>query len=165
MALSWQTETLDFKMPLGNNLLHLKFNCLGNKELFSRWRCLNLSSQTLRQRNERLTVKNLYIWRNRAVIQYHATFSHLKSCLTLQIDKLLAVMGWLWEGIMQGFRWLWDKKVFTMQPVVEMGQCFCHQYFAELSINCWPTCPKSQVIIFLSYINLQDMGVTNTETV
>jgi len=30
---------------------------------------------------------------------------------------------------------------------------FCHQYFAELSINCWLTCPKSWVIIFISNTN------------
>lgn len=69
-------------------------------------------------------MKNVCMWRNRTVIQYHATSSHLKCCLTLQIVKLLAVMGWLWEGIIQGFGQQWDKKVFSMHPAVQMLQRF-----------------------------------------
>lgn len=36
-------------------------------------------------------MKNACVGRNGAVIQYHTTSSYLRSCLTLEIDKLLAV--------------------------------------------------------------------------
>lgn len=70
------------------------------------------------------------IWRNRAVIQYHAMSSHSKSCLTLQIDKVLAV-----EKDNAGFWTAVGQASVRHATTGTDAAVFCHQHFAELSIN------------------------------